>query len=372
VSWPLVKLGTLVAIKTGRLDANAADDKGLYPFFTCSRDPLRINTHAFDCDAILIAGNGDLNVKHYSGKFNAYQRTYVVTSLSDKHLDTRYLFYFMDKYVERLRELSIGGVIKYIKLGMLTDAEIPLPPLSEQKRIAAILDKADAIRRKRQQAIQLADDFLRAVFLDMFGDPVTNPKGWPSVKLGDVCGVGSSKRVFVDEFTDSGVPFYRGTEVGLLGQGQQIHAELFISQEHYENLVSHSGAPSVGDLLLPSICHDGRIWKVNHKEQFYFKDGRVLWIKVNWKLIDSDYLRSYLQRMFFSNYSAIASGTTFAELKIVNLKAMNILSPPLALQRKFSELVKVISDSGKLYATADMEGEDLFSSLAKQAFSGQL
>lgn len=172
MSWPLVKLGALVAIKTGRLDANAADDEGLYPFFTCSRDPLKINTYAFDCDAILIAGNGDLNVKHYSGKFNAYQRTYVVTSLSDEVLDTRYLFYFMDKYVERLRELSIGGVIKYIKLGMLTDAEIPLPPLPEQKRIAAILDKADAIRRKRQQAIQLADDFLRAVFLDMFGDVI--------------------------------------------------------------------------------------------------------------------------------------------------------------------------------------------------------
>lgn len=64
--------------------------------------------------------------------------------------------------------------------------EIPLPPLPEQKRIAAILDKADAIRRKRQQAIQLADDFLRAVFLDMFGDPVTNPKGWPLKRFGEI------------------------------------------------------------------------------------------------------------------------------------------------------------------------------------------
>lgn len=287
-------------------------------------------------------------------------------------VDGLYLYYCMKHSSQRLQALGNGATFKEVSKKIVEEFEIPLPPLPEQKRIAAILDKADAIRRKRQQAIQLADDFLRAVFLDMFGDPVTNPKGWPSVKLGEVCGVGSSKRVFVDEFTDTGVPFYRGTEVGALGEGQKIQAELFISQEHYDDLVSHSGAPEVGDLLLPSICHDGRIWKVNHKEQFYFKDGRVLWIKVNWKLIDSDYLRSYLQRMFFSNYSAIASGTTFAELKIVNLKAMNILSPPLALQRKFSELVKVISDSGKLYATADMEGEDLFSSLAKQAFSGQL
>ena len=299
---------------------------------------------------------------------------WLVLSGNPEKVDSDYFYHLLgsDLLKRRFSALAAGAVVKNLNIDLVKGVEIPLPPLPEQKRIAALLDKADAIRRKRQQAIQLADDFLRAVFLDMFGDPVTNPKGWPSVKLGEVCGVGSSKRVFVDEFTDTGVPFYRGTEVGALGEGQKIQAELFISQEHYDDLVSHSGAPEVGDLLLPSICHDGRIWKVNHKEQFYFKDGRVLWIKLNRELIDSDYLRSYLQRMFLSNYSAIASGTTFAELKIVNLKAMNILSPPLALQRKFSELVKAISESGKLYANADLEGEDLFSSLAKQAFSGQL
>ncbi|MEQ6720660.1 restriction endonuclease subunit S [Pseudomonas aeruginosa] len=322
------------------------------------------------------SGSSDLvgkcarSTEDFDGSFGAFC---VGIRADQEKASPSYLYHFLCSPVfKNWTSASSGANIKNIRVSELAEFQVPLPPLPEQKHIAAILDKADAIRRKRQQAIQLADDFLRAVFLDMFGDPVTNPKGWPSVKLGEVCGVGSSKRVFVDEFTDTGVPFYRGTEVGALGEGQKIQAELFISQEHYDDLVSHSGAPEVGDLLLPSICHDGRIWKVNHKEQFYFKDGRVLWIKLNRELIDSDYLRSYLQRMFLSNYSAIASGTTFAELKIVNLKAMNILSPPLALQRKFSELVKAISETGKLYANADLEGEDLFSSLAKQAFSGQL
>lgn len=171
-------IGNLTNIKTGKLDANAASSDGKYPFFTCAQEPLAIDRYAYDCDAILVAGNGDLNVKHYKGKFEAYQRTYIIQVADESKLDSRYLYYFMSKYVDKLRELSIGGVIKYIKLGMLTDAEIPLPPLAEQKRIAAILDKADAIRRKRQAAIKLADDFLRATFLDMFGDPVTNPKGW--------------------------------------------------------------------------------------------------------------------------------------------------------------------------------------------------
>lgn len=81
---------------------------------------------------------------------------------------------------------GVGGSLLRARPAEVERIKIPLPPLTEQKRIAAILDKADAIRRKRQQAIQLADDFLRAVFLDMFGDPVTNPKGWKSMPLGRV------------------------------------------------------------------------------------------------------------------------------------------------------------------------------------------
>lgn len=396
MSWPIVKLGEIFDITSSkRVHEIDWRNEGV-PFYRAREVAVlaregRVNNDLFIEESMYeefkakygVPKAGDLLVTAVGtlGRVYAVQesdRFYfkdasVIWLRARQEVDTSYIQHAMNSTdVQRFIQNSSGATVGTYTISRANETEIPLPPLPEQKRIAAILDKADAIRRKRQQAIQLADDFLRAVFLDMFGDPVTNPKGWPSVKLGDVCGVGSSKRVFVDEFTDSGVPFYRGTEVGVLGQGQQIHAELFISQEHYEDLVRHSGAPGIGDLLLPSICHDGRIWKVNHKEQFYFKDGRVLWIKVNRELIDSDYLRSYLQRMFLSNYSAIASGTTFAELKIVNLKAMNILSPPLALQRKFSELVKAISESGKLYANADLEGEDLFSSLAKQAFSGQL
>lgn len=113
----------------------------------------------------------------------------------------------------------------------------------------------------------------------MFGDFTVNPMRWSSVKLGDICSVGSSKRVFVEEFVDEGVPFYRGTEVGKLAEGEAIKPDLFIAQNHYHDLIGHSGKPEIGDLLLPSICHDGRIWRVDNEKPFYFKDGRVLWIK---------------------------------------------------------------------------------------------
>jgi type I restriction enzyme S subunit len=148
-----VALGELARVRTGKLDANASSPNGKYPFFTCAINPLRIDTFSYECECVLVAGNGDLNVKYHNGRFDAYQRTYIVEPISES-LDCRYLYHFLDSYLTELRKLSIGGVIKYIKLGNLTDAQIPLPPLEEQRRIAAILDKIQNQIAKHELAIE--------------------------------------------------------------------------------------------------------------------------------------------------------------------------------------------------------------------------
>lgn len=130
-----VKLGDITSIRTGKLDANASSPDGMYPFFTCSREPLKIATYSYDCECVLVAGNGDLNVKYYNGKFDAYQRTYIIEDDSQGKLYMPYLYYFLSKYVEELRTQAIGGVIKYIKLGNLTGAMLELPSIDKQKEI---------------------------------------------------------------------------------------------------------------------------------------------------------------------------------------------------------------------------------------------
>ena len=182
-----VLLGKYTKIKTGKLDANASSENGQYPFFTCSQIPLKIDSYSYDCECVLVAGNGELNTKYYEGKFDAYQRTYIIESLDKQSLSVKYLYYFLDKYVERLREMSIGGVIKYIKLGYLTEAKIPLPPLSIQQSIADILDRTSALIEERKAQIAKLDLLVKARFVEMFGDPVTNPMGWEMKRLGE-CG----------------------------------------------------------------------------------------------------------------------------------------------------------------------------------------
>lgn len=182
----MARLGDYVKIKTGKLDANVSDDNGKYPFFTCSKEPLRIETYSYDCECVLVAGNGDLNVKYHFGKFDAYQRTYIIESINKESLSVRYLYYFLDKYVETLREQSIGGVIKYIKLGNLTEAQIPLCPLDEQREIVALLDKVNDLIVKRRAQLDKLDLLVKARFVELFGDVETNPMNWPTSTIGAV------------------------------------------------------------------------------------------------------------------------------------------------------------------------------------------
>ena len=176
-----LKIGDLTNIRTGKLDANASSEDGQYPFFTCSKDPLKISTYTYDCECVLVAGNGDLNVKYYKGKFDAYQRTYIIEDNGSGRLYMPYLYYFMTRYVEQLRKQAIGGVIKYIKLGNLTNAEMELPTIEEQKIIVNIMEKAKHILDMKNQNIHNLNQLIQARFVELFGDLKSNNKRWPIV-----------------------------------------------------------------------------------------------------------------------------------------------------------------------------------------------
>ena len=181
-----VRVSDLTNIRTGKLDANASSEDGKYPFFTCSKEPLRISTYTYDCECVLVAGNGDLNVKYYNGKFDAYQRTYIIEDNSNGKLYIPYLYYFMEDYVKELRKQAIGGVIKYIKLGNLTEAVITVPSIDRQKEIVEVLKKVGNILENYSKKLCQLDVLIKARFVELFGDPIKNPKGWEIVTIGDV------------------------------------------------------------------------------------------------------------------------------------------------------------------------------------------
>ncbi len=208
-------LSEICMIRTGKKDANHGDQGGDYLFFTCADKPILSPTYSFDGDSIILPGNG-ANVGlvlFYSGKFEAYQRTYV---LSDFQCDPRYLFHHLRAFWRQQNEFKqFGSATNYIKMQNFHDYQVFLPPLEEQRRIATILDKADVVRRKRQQTIALTEELLRSAFLEMFGDPVTNPKGWEvcQLKKFSVIQSGITKEKKIEQFKAVSVPYMRVANV---------------------------------------------------------------------------------------------------------------------------------------------------------------
>lgn len=155
--WNVKKGKALYSITTGKLDVNAEEPTGIYPFFTCSMFPKKINQYAFDCEALLVAGNGVVGfTQYYKGKFNAYQRTYV---LSDFHnIYPLFLKYYVSNNLKReVEQSSVGSVIQFIKLGDLQNFNIAFPEYKEQEKITEYLEmkcqKIDHIIEKTKSSI---------------------------------------------------------------------------------------------------------------------------------------------------------------------------------------------------------------------------
>jgi len=157
--WEWVRLELIASIQTGKKDVNEGHENGLYPFFSCAMEPLKSNDYSFDCEALLLPGNGANvgQITYYYGKFEAYQRTYI---LSDFYKDSaRFIEKVLDAFfLKSLEGKQYGSAINYIKMGNLTDFMIPLPPLAEQKRIVAKIDQLmvscdvlEELRGNRQQ-----------------------------------------------------------------------------------------------------------------------------------------------------------------------------------------------------------------------------
>ena len=230
-----------------------------------------------------------------------------------------YLYYAVT-YMNLAKYFS-GATIPHIYFKDYQKEKLPLLTIEEQRKISDSLQKIDRLIELCGSILEKIDVLVKSRFVEMFGDCRTNPKGWNTIELGNIAYVGSSKR------------------------GKMITPELFISQEHYEELIEATGKPIKGDLLMPSICPDGRIWVVDTDKQFYFKDGRVLWVHNINKQFDSIFLLYTLKDRIITDYQSIASGTTFAELKIFALKQCKVFEVPIEIQRNFSSFVKQTNKS---------------------------
>lgn len=162
-------------------------------------------------------------------------------------------------YKHFLSSIGNGANISNLKFSDLSKFTILVPPIAEQEKIVEELDCLSGVIEKKREQLKELDTLAESIFYTMFGDPITNEKGWGVDRLGNLCEISSSKRIYAYEYCDSGVPFFRGKEITEKSKGNDISVELYISEERYNELKSRFGVPQIGDILVTAVGTIGNI-----------------------------------------------------------------------------------------------------------------
>lgn len=398
MSWPMVKLGDYVThISSGATPRGGSENYSDFgPVMFLRSQNIHMNELRLD-DVIYVSDDIHEKMARSEVKFGDVLINITGASIgrvasfelkdkkvnSNQHVCTirpkaealyyKYLSYFLgsESFQREIFSSQRGGTREALNYSQVREFRIPLPPLAEQKRIAAILDKADAIRRKRQQAIQLADDFLRAVFLEMFGDPVSNPKGWEVKPLKDLAhkiGSGSTPRGGSESYQTDGISLIRSLNIH--DNEFKFKDLAFIDDEQAERLsnvvvedndvlLNITGASVCRCAIVPSEVLPARVNQhvciIRPKANLY--PSYLLHL-----LISQPYKQMLLQMS--------GAGATREALTKLQIENLQIAIPPESEQEKFEKVR--LSVNSLIKNAHSFSSQELFESLSQKAFSGQL
>ncbi|MDG9979133.1 restriction endonuclease subunit S [Ectopseudomonas oleovorans] len=375
MSWPFVAIGDVAEILSGNAWKSSQftnESEGRLPIIRI-QNISDIATDFIYWDGVVlekyIIKDGDLllsvsgNVKLCEWSFgNALLNQRIVKLAPAACIDKRYFYWALHRVAAEIEAMARHAVIANVSVTDLREFQIPLPPLPEQKRIAAILDKADSVRRKRQQAIQLADDFLRAVFLDMFGDPVTNPKGWAIHKMSDVIdfkgGSQPPKETFEYEEKEGYIRLVQIRDFRTDKFKTYIPESLAKRRFEIDDVMIGRYGPPVFQILRGlSGSYNVALMKAAPKEG-----------------VTKDFVYRLLQLPAYQD-AVISNSERTAGQTGVNLDLLNSLDvplPPLDIQILMSERVGKVEELASKLKLDLHDADSLFSSLSQKAFRGEL
>lgn len=224
MTWPSARLADVAALRTGKLDSNAAVPNGAYSFFTCAQETLRIDEYAFDTEAVLLGGNnaaGIFPLKYFQGQFNAYQRTYVIETRNPNRLSTRYLYYSLELALEYFKSVSIGAATQYLTKGILDNFQVLIPPIDVQHEIVDLLSPYDDLIANNRRRIELLERSARLLFDEWFvrlrypgheHDKVIDgtPHGWRRGALGDFVQIEKGTNITKEIVNPGDIPVVAG------------------------------------------------------------------------------------------------------------------------------------------------------------------
>lgn len=363
--WPVKRLGEVANIVTGKIDVNKADTDGAFPFYTCGEKVLKINTSAFDGKSILIAGNGDFGVKYHSGgKFNAYQRTYVIKDILEKTINSRYLYFILSTKIAKFKMISQGGIIKYLRLPQLQDLDIPIPKSTIQKKI---VKRLDAIREVQElcdtQIFKTEELFSSTLNVEL--------KNINQTKIGRL-------EEFCDLITDGihntptlvpagGIPMLDSKDIDDLII-KSDNPSKFISEET-DRILAQRCKPQKRDILISSRGTIGKIAMVG--DQNFNIMGNIILIRTNKSKLTERFLMFYIL-VNRDEFLKLATGSSQKGLYLGRIRVFPVKIPNIKLQQQIIEKLDAIQNYKVLLLKQKSLLRELFGSVLYKSMNGEM
>jgi type I restriction enzyme S subunit len=320
---------------------------------------------------ILVSWSASLGVFEWLEMETAWLNQHIFKAIPDKaKVHKNYFKYSLGKALNDMECYLHGATMKHVNRKEFLSTKIYVPPLEEQRRIAAILDKADGVRRKRKEAIRLTEELLKSTFLEMFGDPVTNPKGWEIKKLEEVTTKITDGVHSRPNYTEQGVPFISVKDI-TTGELKFDDCK-FISEEDHKKYKKRCN-PDLGDILYTKVgATYGRPALVNVKSEFSLYVSVCL-IKPQRDLIFPEFLKEALATPALKRQADRSiKGIGVPDLHLNMIKDFIVPVPPIYKQKEFLEIASKIQSSKESLTSCSQESENLFNSLLQRAFRGEL
>lgn len=313
-------------------------------------EALKLNRRAItSCECLV--DNNVMGVKAQNGRLN-----------------DEYLFYWLQNL--NLSDYSESTTVPSVKKSRLQNIEINVSPLEEQEKVASTLNKLSSLILARKKQLSKLDELVKARFVEMFGDFEVNPKEFPVYHLCELCDVGSSKRIYQEEQSISGIPFLKVADLNELIDTGKYLCSTFIPLERYEQLLHKELTPKENDILITSRGTLGKCYIVQSDDEFYFQDGMISWLSNLSTKVSSIYI-SYLfaQPYIQKQIESLQAGSTVAYLSIAMLKKMNVILPPKKLQEDFATFVEHV-DQQKQTVQQSLEKLELMKKALMQEYFG--
>ena len=343
---------------------------------------------------VLIASAGQGKTRgqtSYVLKDTYINQSIIALRANGKKMDSLYLFYLLSGKYDTLRNMSDANAIRgSLTCKMFESMELIVPEDVEiQKRIASLLFDYDSLIENNSRRIQILDNMAKMIYDDWFVkfkfpgyktikiiESETEfgeiPEGWEIKKLSDFAEITSSKRIYAKDYVESGVPFYRSKEIIQKYNYEAINTELFISRKSYDDIKSKFGVPKIGDILLTSVGTLGIPFLVNSQEEFYFKDGNLMWFKI-YKKQNSEYIYYWIQsNSGKQNLLNTSIGTSQGAFTIVNIKQIKIIQPPKELCIEFSAIISKLQKRIELLVSTNKNLAATRNLLLPKLISGEL